>query len=264
MVIPIVLVSVSAAALAQSALAAPQPVAAAVVSIGIVALDPAADSSAPPSMAERPASINGSGFFVSKQGHVITALHVVRAAERAREQMRGTDNRLFVGLRAGSSFVAVPAEVVGVDEAHDLALLRIKPPAPVRDVVKLSSARPDDGALIEAAGLPGMAGMTLVSNTGHMAEMVLLQPGNRLLKAPVEIDAARLAPLREFYLADLKTDEGMSGGPVYLVESGAVIGVVQGYTQDPRLAVVVPVRNVIELLKSNNVGYEELPADRSK
>jgi S1-C subfamily serine protease len=71
-----------------------------------------------PSTAEHPASVNGSGFFVSQEGHVITALHVVRAAEQVREQMRGTDNRLFVGLRAGSSFVAVPAEVVGVDEPH--------------------------------------------------------------------------------------------------------------------------------------------------
>jgi S1-C subfamily serine protease len=258
------LVFLSAAALAQSAPDAAQPVAAAVVSIGVVALDPAADASAPTSMAERPASINGSGFFVSKQGHVISALHVVRAAERAREQMRGTDNRLFVGLRAGSSFVALAAEVVGVDEAHDLALLRVKPPAPIRNVVKLSSARPDDGALIEAAGLPAMAGTALVSNTGHMADMVLLQPGNRLLKAPAELDATRLAPLREFYLADLKSDEGMSGGPVYLVESGAVIGVVQGYTHDPRLAVLVPARYVIDLLKSNSVGYEESATGKSQ
>jgi N-acetylmuramoyl-L-alanine amidase len=34
-----------------------------------------------------------------------------------------TDNRPFVGLRSGSSFVALPAEVVGTDAAHDLALL---------------------------------------------------------------------------------------------------------------------------------------------
>jgi hypothetical protein len=80
--------------------------------------------------------------------------------------------------------------------------------------------------------------MALVSNTGHLAEMAMRKPGNRLLKAPAEIDAARLARLRDFYLADLKADEGMSGGPVYLVESGAVIGVVEGYTQDPRLAVL--------------------------
>jgi hypothetical protein len=46
----------------------------------------------------------------------------------------------------------------------------------------------------------------------------------------------------------------MSGGQVYLLESGAVIGVVQGYARDPRLAVLVPARYVIELLKSNNVA----------
>jgi len=262
--IALLLVCVFAAALAQSASDTPQPVSAAVVSIGVIALDPAAGSSAPPSMAGRPASIHGSGFFVSKQGHVITALHVLRAAERAREHMQDTDKQLIVGLRVGSSFAAVPAEVVGVDEAHDLALLRIKPPAPVRNVVRLSSARPDEGALMEAAGLPAMLAMALVTNTGHMADRVLLQPGNRLLKAPTEIDAARLAPLREFYLADFKSEEGMSGGPVYLLDSGAGIGVVQGYTSDPRLAVVVPARNVIELLKSNNVAYEELAAGKSQ
>jgi hypothetical protein len=142
--------------------------------------------------------------------------------------------------------------------------LRIKPPAPVRNVVKLSSARPDDGALIEAAGLPGMTGMALVTNTGHLSDTVLLKPGNLITKPPAEIDAAHLTRLREFYLADLKSDEGMSGGPVYLVESGAVIGVVQGHTQDPRLAVLVPARHVIELLKTSNVGCEEFPTLKSQ
>jgi hypothetical protein len=91
---------------------------------------------------------------------------------------------------------------------------------------------------------------------------VLLQPGNFIAKAPAQADTLRLAGRREFYLADFKADEGMSGGPVYLVDSGAVIGVVQGYTQDPRLAVLVPARYVIQLLKSNHVGYEEF-SDKS-
>jgi S1-C subfamily serine protease len=261
--IAMLLVCLSAAALAQSAPDAAQPVSAAVVSIGVIALDPAAASS-PASMAERPASINGSGFFVSKQGHVITALHVVRAAERARDEMKGTDNQLFVGLRTGSSFVALQTEVVGTDEAHDLALLRTKPSGPVRNFVKLSSARPDDGALIEAAGLSAMTGMALVSNTGHLADTVLLQPGNFIVNSRMESDAAQKLRVREFYLADLKADEGMSGGPVHLLESGAVIGVVQGYTHDPRLAVLVPARYVVELLKSNNVGYEESATGKSQ
>jgi len=41
-----------------------------------------------------------------------------------------------------------------------------------------------------------------------------------------------------------------------------VIGVVQGYIQDPRLAVLVPAWYVIELLKSHNISYEESPADK--
>jgi hypothetical protein len=39
--------------------------------------------------------------------------------------------------------------------------------------------------------------------------------------------------------------------------------VVQGYTQEPRLAVLVPTRNIIALLKGNNVAFEELPAGKS-
>ena len=54
----------------------------------------------------------------------------------------------------------------------------------------------------------------------------------------------------------------MSGGPVYLLEGGAVIGVVHGYTHEPWLAVLVPARYVVELLKNNNVGYEESAADK--
>ena len=238
---------------AQSSPDTPPQVSSTVVAIGVVALDPGGGAVA--SFSERPASINGSGFWVSKEGHVITALHVIRAAERVREQMQGTDNRLVVGLRAGSGFVAVAAEVVGSDEAHDLALLRATAPGPIRDVVRLSSTRPQVGALIEAAGLPGLAGSALVFNTGHLADTVLLEPGNFIAKVPAVIDAHQ-GELREFYLADLKSDEGMSGGPVYLVGSGAVIGVVEGYTHNPRLAVLIPAQHVIELLKSNNVAYQ--------
>ncbi len=260
-VVAALLLHVSTAALAQSS---PEPVSAAVVAVGVIALEPGADPSIS-AMSQHPASINGSGFFVSRKGHVITALHVLRAAEHARDEMQGTDNRLFVGLRKDSSFVAVPADVVGTDEEHDLALLRIKTSAPIRNVVKLSSARPEDGTLLEAAGLPWLTGGALVENIGHLAENVLLQPGNFIAKAPAATDTARPTKLREFYLADLKSDEGMSGGPVYLVDTGAVIGVVHGYTtNDPRLAVLVPARYAIELLKNNNVDQEESASPKSQ
>jgi len=308
--VAMVLIGIGAPVLAQSP---PEPlssVASAVVAVGVVALDPPAGSSAAASMAERPASIHGSGFFVSKNGDVITALHVVRAAEQAQEQMQGTENRLFIGLPGAAGFAPIPAELVGVDEVHDLALLRIIPPrnkarqdpahrepqpptassrnqesgktppvpavnensnsdpasgSPTRSAinfVKLSPTRPKDGALIEAAGLPAMTGLAMVFNTGHLADTMLLRPGNFIVKSPAQGEAAQRANRHEFYLADLKSDEGMSGGPVYLVDNGAVIGVVHGYTQDPRQAVLVPARYVIELLKRNHVEYKEFRGEQ--
>jgi hypothetical protein len=235
-------IAIAMTAQAQSALHVLQPPSKAVVAVGMVEPDLNSSSAA---RAERFASITGSGFFVSKQGYVITAGHVVRAAERAREQMQGTDKWLFVGLPSSRSFIPVPAAAV--------------------NIVTLCSARPADGTLIEAAGLPTLTGLAPVYNTGHLTNTVLLRTGDRsvIVESSAQIDVARLAEVREFYLADSKTDEGMSGGPAYLVDSGAVIGVVQGYTQDPRLAVFVPARYVIELLKRHNIDYEEFPADKS-
>lgn len=233
----------------------------AVVSIGVLALDPpgSADPGDAPGNKERFATLNGTGFFVSQDGDVLTALHVVRAAERARDEMAGTDNRLFIGLPVERTFAAREAEVVDVDEAHDLALLRPKQPLRVRAVFRFSPTEPEVGALVEAAGLPASTAASLVFNTGHMADVSLMRPGNQVVKFSA---ASRLEGVQEFYLVDMKADEGMSGGPVYLVETGAVIGVVHGYTQDPRRAVVVPAYYGMELMKHNSVPFQSFPGSQ--
>jgi hypothetical protein len=104
--------------------------------------------------------------------------------------------------------------------------------------------------------LPASTAATLVFNTGHLSELSLIQPGNHVLKSSELLPAGAV---REFHLAEVKTDEGMSGGPVYLVETGEVIGIVHGYTHDPQRAVIVPARYAIELLKKNRVGLQSLP-----
>ncbi len=172
--------------LAQSGPDMPQAVSAAVVAVGVITVD-AADSSG--AVTEHPAFMSGSGFFVNRQGDVVTAAHVVRATERTHEQIQGAETRLFVGLRADNSFIPVPAQVVGIDDAHDLAVLRTKLPARLQPAnpVKLSSARPADGALIETVGLPASTGLALVHNTGHLADTVLLRSGNLIAKAPANL-----------------------------------------------------------------------------
>ena len=66
---------------------------------------------------------NGSGFIWDKKGHVITNFHVIEGASGA--QVRLNDGR------------SLPALLVGVSPAHDLAVLRINvafdspPPVPL-------------------------------------------------------------------------------------------------------------------------------------
>jgi S1-C subfamily serine protease len=54
----------------------------------------------------------GSGFVLDTDGHIVTAAHLVRAA---------SDVRVTIGTRT------VRATVLGVDEADDLAVLRVRP-----------------------------------------------------------------------------------------------------------------------------------------
>jgi S1-C subfamily serine protease len=60
---------------------------------------------------QSPQSGTGSGFFVSKMGHVITNAHVVKGCKR-----------ITVGDNANKQ---VPAEVVNTDNSNDLALLKL-------------------------------------------------------------------------------------------------------------------------------------------
>ena len=66
------------------------------------------DTTSPPAL---PQSGTGSGFFVSKMGHVITNAHVVKGCKK-----------LTVGDNANKQ---VPAEVINTDRSNDLALLKL-------------------------------------------------------------------------------------------------------------------------------------------
>ena len=80
----------------------------------------ALDSTVPPSSRQQqartikeptPQSGSGSGFFVSKMGHVITNAHVVQNC-----------NKVTIGDNANKQ---VPAELINTDRSNDLALLKL-------------------------------------------------------------------------------------------------------------------------------------------
>ncbi|KZY32135.1 2-alkenal reductase [Roseovarius sp. HI0049] len=138
----------------------------------------------------------GSGFLWDNRGHVVTNTHVIEGASTA-----------TVRLADGRSF---PAELVGRDPSHDLAVLRIEArelPAPV------TVGNSDDlqvGQTVLAIGNPFGLDWTLTRGIVSALDRELPSPAGRPITGLIQSDAA--------------INPGNSGGPL-LDSAGRLIGV---------------------------------------
>ena len=137
---------------------------------------------------------NATGFFISQQGHLVTAYHAVE------------NRKISVVLPDGR---ALPATLLKHNKEADLALLKISEPTPF-----LYIARPDNidtGLEIMTIGYPMMTvqGTSAKASRGIINSLV----GFHEDKNSFQFDAA--------------TARGNSGGPV-IGPGGMVVGVVNG------------------------------------
>lgn len=141
----------------------------------------------------RPVRGTGSGFIVDAAGVVVTNGHVV-----------GNATRVIVKLHDGTE---LDARLAGVDEAVDVALLRIDAGRALTPVAFGSSARTRVGQWVMAAGNPfGLGGSVtsgIVSALGR------------------DIGAG---PFDDFIQTDAPINPGNSGGPLFNMD-GEVIGI---------------------------------------
>ena len=236
----------------------------------------------------------GTGFIVNAGGYVITARHIVESPREApTEGTKRLFIRLaspIVDLPDGTkfrgAFGTTEAEIVDEDAQHDLALLKMRQNpfqgamekiqigsrsvSYLHGVATLGSGRDRDGEEIAVSGYP-LENVVLITTSGHLATAQAFDteevPGVPTLRMPNTADS---------YLADIHINPGNNGGPVYSVDSGRVIGVCVAYDPAPvvfgdrghesvkvnnrpidynsGLAVVVPVRYVIDLLKKNKLA----------
>ncbi|HEV2862886.1 MAG TPA: S1C family serine protease [Pyrinomonadaceae bacterium] len=255
-----------------------------VVQINVEFVLPAAGPGQQPQVA----TSRGSGFFINRDGYVITARHVVTPPDLPPHAQRG---RQFIGiafpdidnpggLQLRASFQLIGFEVVGEDARHDLALLKLRQnpfkeprvqltnqPGGVKsieiDVVTLSLKRPEDGEPIAASGYP-LNIPSLVTTSGGVASAWAYD--EQEVQLPGHPQGLRFPDFADVYLADLTVNHGNSGGPVYSVSSGAVIGVcvaarfvpVQGPPNIPLsynsgISLVVPSKYIVELLKKHGL-----------
>lgn len=136
----------------------------------------------------------GSGFFISKDGLVVTNNHVIDRATQIQIVM--SDGR------------ELDAELVGTDPLTDLAVVRVKQPGPYPYVQFGSSKDVRKGDWVVALGNPFGLGGTATAG--------ILSAGGRELGAS--------SPYTDFLQIDAPINRGNSGGPTFDLK-GNVIGV---------------------------------------
>lgn len=236
----------------------------------------------------------GTGFFVSESAHVITAQHVVSGARQVMVDWPASKVTVGVGLAVPNSenmranFNIVGFEIVEEDNRHDLALLRllsnpfdgeVRPMIRMGDheisamygVPKLNPTRPRDGVPIAISGYP-LDETVLVTNAGMVASSWSVT----IDEIPHPSFPEMTVPdVRDTYLADVQTNPGNSGGPVYgtgdaqvvgILVAGKLTGVLAGdqpvtvdglpLNADAGLSIVAPIKYGIEMLERHGVQWQ--------
>jgi len=148
----------------------------------------------------------GSGFVVSDQGYILTNAHVVS------NNGQKADSVTVVFKGTGSATTRVKAQIAGIDETSDVALLKVDPvQAPKLVVLPLGdSSKVEAGEAVVAIGNPLGYDFSVTSGIVSATSRNLQSPNGSVIPNGIQTDAA--------------INEGNSGGPL-IDSSGKVIGI---------------------------------------
>lgn len=168
--------------------------------------------------------MRGTGFVVGDGRHVATNFHVLpdRVNEAAGERL------VILARPAGSDLQRREATSVAVDRIHDLVLLRVDGPA-MPALALHDSDRVREGQSVAFTGFPigAVLGLSPVTHRGIISAVTpIVLPGAtaRHLNADV-IRRLRRGSFDIFQL-DATAYPGNSGGPLYEVSRGEVVGII--------------------------------------
>jgi len=198
----------------------------------------------------------GTGFVVGDGRRIVTNAHVI-----AVKLDRDNHQTLAVFSGRGATATAHPARVLARDEKHDLAVLGIDGPGlPALQLGKSGSVRA--GQEIAFTGFPlGMAlGLYPVTHRGIVSAIT---PAAQPVEHANELNSLQISRMRDGFDAfqlDATAYPGNSGSPVFELERGTVVGVINSVvvketresllSQPSGITYAVPIKYLKPLLNS--------------
>ncbi len=152
----------------------------------------------------------GSGFFIDETGYIVTNNHVVTGAGQLSVEIDGVD-------------LPYPAELVGVAECEDLAVIRTTMGNNGFEALKWSDANPEINMSVGASGFPSD-----VKNSVNEESVYTFTTGT--INTDVRLGYTSWASTFMFDHS-ARIASGNSGGPVIDMETGDVLGV--NYASNP-------------------------------
>lgn len=194
----------------------------------------------------------GSGSLIDRGRRlVLTNYHVVGDVRRATVYFPAFDGKKVVPERRyyldRSAKLGIPGEVVEVDKAADLALIRIDrvPDGPTE--IPLAADSPDPGQTVHSLGNPGRSGALWVYTPGKVRQVYRKAWKAKLDDKTVHTFEARVVE------TDSPTNPGDSGGPL-VNDKGELVGVTEGGAVDAQsLSLFVDISEVKKLLHRRSV-----------
>jgi serine protease Do len=168
--------------------------------------------------------MRGTGFVVGDGNHVATNSHVLpdKINEAAGE-------RLVIMVRPpGSSLQRRDARSVAVDQAHDLALLRVDGPRMPALTVH-DSERVREGQAVAFTGFPigAVLGLSPVTHRGIISSITpIVLPSSNARNLNAKVIARLRRGSFDIFQLDATAYPGNSGGPLYELSRGEVVGII--------------------------------------
>ena len=166
-----------------------------------------------------PSRIIGTGFVIGNGSSIVTNAHVVDAEL---DDLKG--ERLVVFSGTGRKPQLIAADIAAIDESRDLAVLSVKRKLPP---LKLSSKVVREGEIYAFTGFPigSVLGLYPVTHRGMISSITPIA-----IPAPSsgQLNASKIKRLKNPMLAyqlDATAYPGNSGSPMFDMESGHVIGI---------------------------------------